>query len=108
MDRQRSLLLLAQNMSAAIAAEDWSALTAINTMMSASLPKMAAQGAWTPAERAALAALRDLHLTAQARCAKATDDLARRLRDMQNNKEGWIAYALNNELAELAETGIQA
>ena len=33
MDRQRTLLQLTQKMSAAIAAEDWRALTAINTML---------------------------------------------------------------------------
>lgn len=105
MDRQRTLLQLGQKMSTAIAAEDWKALAALNTLMASSLPAMAAQGAWTPPERAALAALRQLHGQAVKRCDLATNALGQRLADMQANKEGWIAYAL---AGEPAETGIQA
>jgi hypothetical protein len=104
MDRQRTLLQLAQRMSAAIAAEDWQALAAINTLMSSALPAMARQGAWSAGERAALAALQQLHREAQARCADAVTELGQRLNEMQQNKEGWLAYALDNENAE---TGIQ-
>ncbi|NVM79774.1 hypothetical protein FHW83_005616 [Duganella sp. SG902] len=105
MDRQRTLLQMAQKMSAAIASEDWKALAAINTLMATVLPQMAAQGQWSGAERAALSALRQMHNEAVKRCDRATDDLARRLHDMQANKEGWLAYALENEQAE---SGIQA
>jgi hypothetical protein len=94
MDRQHNLLQLAQKMSAATAASDWTALAAINTLMAASLPAMAAQGPWTPAERAALAALRQLHRQAE-HCARlASDELAAKLAEMQAHKEGWMAYAM--------------
>jgi len=100
MDRQRTLLQLAQKMSAAIASEDWRALAAINTLMSSSLPLMAAQGKWNVGERAALSALRQLHQEAALRCNRATTELGQRLKDMQTNKEGWLAYALNSEHLE--------
>jgi len=105
MDRQRTLLQLAQKMSAAIASGDWKALAAINTLMASALPAMASQGPWSAGERAALAALRQVHEEAVTRCDSATADLAKRLNEMQQNKEGWLAYALDNEQAE---TGIQA
>jgi hypothetical protein len=46
-----------------------------------------------------------MHNEAVKRCDLATEDLGRRLHDMQANQEGWLAYALDSELAE---TGIQA
>ncbi|WP_200955548.1 hypothetical protein [Massilia sp. Root418] len=96
MDRQQHLLQMAQKMSAATAASDWTALSAINTLMAAALPTLAAQGPWSPAERAALAALRQLHRQAE-HCAKlASDDLAAKLSELQSRKEGWMAYAMTS------------
>ena len=105
MDRQRTLLQMAQKISAAIATEDWKALAAINTLMASALPAMAKQGPWSAGERAALTALRQQHQEALARCEHVTSELAQRLQEMQQNKEGWLAYALNNDTAEI---GIQA
>ncbi|WP_377705620.1 hypothetical protein [Pseudoduganella sp. UC29_71] len=90
-------------MSAATAASDWTALAAINTLMAASLPVMAAQGPWTPAERAALAALRQLHLQAEHCAGLASADLAAKLSEMQANKEGWMAYAMTGGDHEAGE-----
>jgi hypothetical protein len=105
MDRHRTLLQLTQKMSTAIAAEDWQALAAINTMLATALPQMAAQGRWSSAERAALAAAQQMHNEALKRCTQATDTLGRKLQQMQANQEGWLAYALESEHAE---SGIQA
>lgn len=104
MDRQSTLLQLGQKMSAATNASDWKALAAINTLMASSLPAMAAQGPWTPAERAALASLRDLHNQAILRARNASDELGKHLAEMQANKEGWLAYALNSEPAATGTT----
>lgn len=90
---------MAQKMSSATAAADWPQLAALNTLMGSALPAMAAQGAWSPAERAALAALRQLHLAAQHSCQLASAELSHHISDMQTNKEGWIAYALDSETA---------
>ncbi|USX16947.1 hypothetical protein NHH88_14605 [Oxalobacteraceae bacterium OTU3CAMAD1] len=92
-------------MNAAIAAEDWKLLGAIDTLVAATLPQMAAQGKWSGAERAALSALHQMHQEAVRRCDLATEDLGRRLNEMQANKEGWLAYSLDSEQAE---NGIQA
>ncbi len=105
MDRQRTLLQMAQKMSAAVAAQDWKTLAALNTLVNTALPQMAAQGQWSGSERAALSALRQIHEQAVRACDGAAEDLERRLHEMQANKEGWLAYALDSE--QLA-TGIQA
>jgi len=106
MDRHRTLLQMTQKMSAAIASQDWKMLAAINTLMATTLPQMAAQGPWSSAEWAALSALRQMHNEAVKRCNQATEDLGRRLSEMQANREGWLAYAMESEQA--AATGTQA
>lgn len=105
MDRQRTLLQMAQKMSAAIASEDWKMLAAINTLMGTVLPQMSAQGEWSGPERAALSALRQMHEQAVKLCNQATDELGLRLQEMQANREGFLAYAIESETAE---NGIQA
>jgi hypothetical protein len=96
MDRHKTLLQLAQQLSAATTASNWAGLAAINTLMASTLPALAAQGAWTPAERAALAALRELHLAAVAKVDGATAGLGQQLQELTNNREGWLAYALDS------------
>jgi hypothetical protein len=96
MDRHKALLQMAQQLSAATAAGDWAALAAINTLMGSTLPQLAAQGTWTPAERAALAALRELHLAAVAKVNGATAGMGQQINEMTNNREGWLAYALDS------------
>lgn len=100
MDRQRTLLQLAHKLHAALADDDWPALAAVNTMMATALPAMTGQAPLSPAERAALAALQQLHEQAIARCNAAATDMGKRLHDMQTNKEGWLAYALTNDSAD--------
>jgi len=97
MDRQAALLQLAQKLSAATASSDWKALAAIDALVAGTLPALAAQGSWSPAERAALAALRSQHRAALAKVGAATDELDTHLQNMQNNREGFIAYALDND-----------
>lgn len=97
MDRQRALVRLANKLRAALAADDWQALAAINVSMAAALPAMAGQAPWSPAEQAALATLQQLHQQAAVRCDAAVADMSKRLQAMQTNKEGWIAYALNDD-----------
>ncbi|HJV02647.1 MAG TPA: hypothetical protein VJ752_19085 [Burkholderiaceae bacterium] len=97
MDRQRALTRLANKLRAALAADDWQALAAINVSMATALPAMAGQAPWSPAEQAALATLQQLHQQATARCDAAVAEMSKRLHAMQTNKEGWIAYALSDD-----------
>jgi hypothetical protein len=97
--RQQQLVRLAQQVAAACDAADWKALAALNTLMATTLPAMAAQGAWTPAERTALAALRGRHQAAVQAVGTASSELGQHLQQMNSHKEGWLAYALDNDLA---------
>jgi hypothetical protein len=99
MARQQQLLRLAQQVAAATAAADWKALAALNTLMASALPAMAAEGAWTAPERAALAALRQQHDAAVVAVRKSSDELGKHLQQMNTHKEGWLAYALDNDFA---------
>ncbi|MDR7051442.1 hypothetical protein J2X54_003929 [Duganella sp. 3397] len=100
MDRQRTLLSLTQKMHIAVEGEDWKMLAAINTLLASTLPQMATQGPWQVAEKAALAGLRQVHQEAVRRCDLATVETGRKLSELQANKEGLLAYALDSELAE--------
>ena len=99
MDRQPTLLQLAQRLNAATANADWKTLAALDTLVANTLPVLAAQGRWTPAERAALDALRSQHRAALATVTEKTAELDRHLQDTRNHREGWLAYALDNDNA---------
>lgn len=97
MDRQQTLLELAHEIGAASAGDDWPALAASSRTLASRLLALHAQGPWSRSEREALATLGSVHAQAEERCAQATASLGERLRDMRDNKEGWIAYALDGE-----------
>jgi len=97
MDRQQTLLELAHEIGAASAGDDWPALAACSRTLASRLLAMDAQGPWSRSEQEALATLRSGHSQAYDRCAQATASLGELLRDMQDNKEGRIAYALDGE-----------
>jgi hypothetical protein len=99
MARKQLLLRLAQEVATAAAAADWKALAALNHQMAASLPAMAAQGPWTAGERAALAALRQQHTAAVHKVGAASAELGKQMQQMNLQKEGWLAYALDNDFA---------
>ncbi len=98
MDRQAALLQLAQQLNAATAAADWPAVAACYSLLHSVLPQLAAQAPWTPGELAALAALRELHQATVAKVDLATAELGQHLQQLQDNREGWLAYALDSEI----------
>lgn len=97
MDRQQALLELADEIGVASAGDDWPGLAASTGTLAPRLLAMHAQGPWSRSERAALATLASVHAQALEHCTQATARLGERLRAMQDNKEGWIAYALDGE-----------
>jgi hypothetical protein len=98
MDRQPALLQLAQQLSAATAAADWPAVAACYSLLHSVLPQLAQQAPWTPAELAALSALRELHQATVAKVDVATAAAGQHLQQLQDNREGWLAYALDSEI----------
>lgn len=95
MDRRPALLNMAAALSTACKAGDWAALAAADSTTARTVPALAARGRWTQSERAALLALRAAHAQAYHDCSKAKEHLGLHLNSMQENKEGWIAYALS-------------
>jgi hypothetical protein len=94
-ERQKAILALARSLGKAADAADWRALAAADRSMALELPALAKQGPWKENERKALLILREVHEKATQRCSEAKTGLAKHLRDIQANKEGWVAYALN-------------
>ncbi|WP_338763711.1 hypothetical protein [Massilia sp. METH4] len=99
MARQQQLLRLAQQVAAATAAADWKELGALDAQLAAILPVLAAQGIWTAGERSALVALRQQHRDAMQKVRAANCELGKQLQQMNTHKEGWLAYALDNDFA---------
>jgi hypothetical protein len=99
MPRRAAILRLCAALRDASAARDWERLGVATRALAPQLAALGAAGPWTPSERTALAQLREAHDRAADTCAAALVALERRLDEMRANKEGWIAYALDNETA---------
>lgn len=97
MDRTPALLKLTQAVGSASRAADWAALETADAAVAAGLRTAAAQGAWMAAELDALRRLRDAHQAAVGQCARAATELEHKLDGMRANKEGWLAYAVDQE-----------
>lgn len=95
MDRERQLVQLAERLQTAGAAKHWSALASIDDELTRLLPAMVAQGGWSRREQAALSAVRHAHDLAYETCMAEANWLGKHLDDMQEHKEGWMAYSMN-------------
>lgn len=96
MDKQAGMRQLAHDVAAAAAAGDWPAVAAADAAIAAVLA--AAVAPLGAADRAALLALREAHADARRQCAHASAAAETQLTAMQENREGWIAYALDSHL----------
>lgn len=97
MSRRPAIDALGMALAAAAAARDWQRLAGAVTVLAPRLAVLAAQGAWSGSERVALGRLRQVHGQVAALCAAEQERLAQRLQELQNNKAGWVAYALDSE-----------
>jgi ABC-type transporter Mla subunit MlaD len=97
MPRRARIDALGAALAGAAAARDWPQLDGAVTRLAPCLAELAAQGAWSAPERAALERLRQAHGQAAALCASEQERVAQRLEELQNNKAGWVAYALDSE-----------
>lgn len=96
------LRALADRLGQATAERNWGALAALDRELAELLAQLQAEltargGALGTDERAALGLLRHAHQQARARCAEATEQLGTRLAEMQQNKDGWLAYAASSD-----------
>lgn len=101
MDRTAAIERLTVRLRDASARADWNLLECAVRELGPQVQALAERGAWSPPERAALAGLRAAHDGAARASAEAAAQLEAQLDELNDNKEGWMAYALAGEL----ETG---
>jgi hypothetical protein len=96
MDKSPALLRIAESLRSAADGAAWEQLGQMTRALAPQLNALAARGPLSPAERAALQRLREAHDHAARAVAAAAGSLSTRMDDMRANKDGWIAYALQN------------
>lgn len=101
MNRHRAMTLLKDRLDDACLAADWEAVAAADRDIAAALPVWQAAGHWSSLEQVAFARLRQSHRAAFEFCTRTSDAMAVRLNDMNNHKDGWLAYAASGTSEDL-------
>ena len=97
MDRRAAIDALRDNLATAAGARDWDRLCTAVTALAPQLEALGAQGPWSAGEMRALARLRTSHELAATVCRQQQQQIAAKMTELQNNKAGWSAYALDHE-----------
>lgn len=97
MDRRAKLDTLRDALAAAAGARDWDRLCGAVADLAPQLQSLAALGPWTAAELRAVDRLRASHALAATVCAEQREQVLARMTELQDNKAGWIAYALEHQ-----------
>lgn len=102
MDRRAAIDALREALATAAAARDWERLGGAVAALAPQLQAMLAQGPFNATELRAVTRLRAAHALAAKVCDEQREDVLARINELQDNKAGWIAYALDhqNELTE--------
>ncbi|WKB54109.1 hypothetical protein [Eleftheria terrae] len=98
----QQLLGLAGRLSHAAASRDWAALAQADAELQALAPQLARREDWSSAELRAFAVLQHAHQHARERCACEAERIDARLAELRSSKDGWLAYALNEDSEESA------
>lgn len=99
MDKERQLSDLSLQLSRSAADGDWRAVSELDRRIAAMLRKLAKQPL-TTSEAERLDELRRAHEIARGQCEREWAIVERRLTELRERKEGWMAYALNNDSDE--------
>ena len=97
MDRRAAIDTLRDALASAAGARDWDRLCTAVAALAPQLEALGAQGQWSAGELRALARLRASHDLAATVCKQQQDELVAKMRELQDNKAGWAAYALDHE-----------
>jgi hypothetical protein len=102
MDRRAAIDALRDALATAAAARDWERLGGAVAALAPQLQALLAQGPFNATELRAVARLRASHALAAQVCDEQREEVLARMTELQDNKAGWIAYALDhqNELNE--------
>lgn len=97
MDRRAAIDTLRDDLASAAGARDWDRLCTAVSALAPQLEALGAQGPWNAAEMRALSRLRASHELAATVCQQQQQQLVEKMTELQNNKAGWSAYALDRE-----------
>lgn len=96
MDNSTSILKVAEALRSAADGAAWEQVAQMTLALAPQLEALSAGGPLSGAERAAMLRLREAHDHAYDAVAAAARSLKQRMDDMRSNKEGWIAYAMQD------------
>lgn len=94
------MVRLTECINQALEQRDWDEIVVAQHILSAEMPLLAEQGAWTPEERQALAKLRQAHFVARGRCAAEMALLEKQMGEISMHRDGLLAYAQSSESEE--------
>lgn len=100
MDRYAQLMSIARNLLNASQRGDWTLLQSVDRQLSELLVRRTEWGQWSQQEMMALATVQRAHEQARERCVAETEAMRTRLGQIRQQKAGWMAYAVNGEVAE--------
>ena len=100
MDRYAQLMSIARNLLSASQRGDWSLLESVDRQLAELLTRRTEWGQWSQQEMMALAAVQRAHEQARERCVTESQAMQARLGQMREQKAGWLAYAMNGEVAQ--------
>lgn len=101
MSKTRHIENMVHTLYAAIGSNDWHGMAVADHELAGVLSALSEKGAWAASDLPALAKLREAHREAQEHCARELEKAGKRLEEMRESKEGWIAYALDNNEEEV-------
>jgi len=87
---------LSQRLRDAADKQDWRSLASADLDVAMLLSGKGESAALSLSEQEALRGLESAHQYARLQCASAIDQLSQRMTELQANREGWLAYALQN------------
>jgi hypothetical protein len=96
MDNSPALLRIAESLRSAADGAAWEQVAQMTRSLAPQLDALAARGPLSQTERKALQRLREAHDHAAGAVAAAAESLSTRMDEMRANKDGWIAYALQD------------
>ena len=97
MDRRAAIDALREALATAAAARDWERLATAVAALAPQLQALLVHGPFSPAELRAVTRLRASHALATQVCDEQRAEVLARINELQDNKAGWIAYALDNQ-----------
>lgn len=100
MDRYAQLMSIARNLLNASQRGDWTLLQSVDRQLAELLVRRTEWGQWSQQEMMALATVQRAHEQARERCVAETEAMRTRLGQIRQQKAGWMAYAVNGEVAE--------